>query len=164
MPYGLVSIADDAGQTLYRRVGQALGRAVAAPVAATLTGMLEGVVVEGTGRAARLDRPAAGKTGTSQESRDAWFVGFTADYVAGVWLGNDDGQPMREVTGGNLPARLWREVMLAAHAGRPARPLLPYQQREPESVLQRLFGAPPIAVPAPTPAGDFRYLDEKERP
>ena len=164
MPYGLVEIVDDGGGALYRRTGQALGRAVAQQVALTLTGMLEAVIAEGTGRAARLDRPAAGKTGTSQEFRDAWFVGFTADYVAGVWLGNDDGQPMREVTGGNLPARLWREVMLAAHAGRAARPLLAYRADEPQGMLQRLFGAQP-APQVPT-AGhrDFRYLDEKERP
>ncbi|MBM3490316.1 MAG: PBP1A family penicillin-binding protein [Alphaproteobacteria bacterium] len=166
MPYGLVAIADDAGRPLYRRAGHALGRAVAAPVAATLTGMLESVIAEGTGRAARLDRPVAGKTGTSQEFRDAWFVGFTADYVAGVWLGNDDSTPMREVTGGNLPARLWREVMLAAHAGRPPRPLLPHRTREPEGVLQRLFGTgpAPTAAPAAPATRDFRYLDEKERP
>jgi penicillin-binding protein 1A len=89
-----------------------------------MTAMLYQVVQAGTGTAARLgDREAAGKTGTSQDYRDAWFVGFTADHVAGVWVGNDDNSPMRGVTGGLVPARLWRQVMLAAEAGLPARPL-----------------------------------------
>jgi penicillin-binding protein 1A len=99
--------------------------------------MLAAVVEEGTGRAARLDRPAAGKTGTTQAHRDAWFVGFTADYVAGVWMGNDDNTPMARVTGGGLPARLWRDVMADVHQGLPARPL-------------RGIAAPP--PPAETPA------------
>ena len=61
--------------------------------------------------------PAAGKTGTSQDFRDAWFVGYTAHFVAGVWVGNDDGRAMNNVMGGSLPARLWRDVMLIAHDG-----------------------------------------------
>ncbi len=85
--------------------------------------MLVGAVEQGTGRAARLSRPAAGKTGTSQNYRDAWFVGFTADLVTGVWMGNDDGRPMKRVTGGSLPAQLWRQFMHTAHAGIPAKPL-----------------------------------------
>ena len=82
--------------------------------------MLAGVISHGTGRSAALGRPAAGKTGTTQEYRDAWFIGYTADLVAGVWLGNDDNTPMRQVTGGTLPAALWRNFMLrgdARHAG-----------------------------------------------
>jgi penicillin-binding protein 1A len=76
--------------------------------------LMTGVVDRGTGKLARLpDRQAAGKTGTTQNSRDAWFVGFSGDYVAGVWVGNDAGQPMRGVTGGTIPAQLWREVMQA---------------------------------------------------
>jgi len=71
----------------------------------------------GTGRRARLDRPAAGKTGTSQNYRDAWFVGFTPDLVCGVWVGDDHDHPMRAVTGGETPALIWRDFMLAAHKG-----------------------------------------------
>jgi penicillin-binding protein 1A len=85
--------------------------------------MMAEVIESGTGRAARLERPAAGKTGTSQDFRDAWFVGFTAELVAGVWLGNDDSAPMKNVTGGGLPARLWRDFMANALKGVPARPL-----------------------------------------
>ena len=71
----------------------------------------------GTGRRALLDRPAAGKTGTSQNSRDAWFVGFTPDYVCGVWIGDDHGAPMRGMTGGETPALIWKAFMTAAHHG-----------------------------------------------
>jgi membrane peptidoglycan carboxypeptidase len=83
-----------------------------------MTAMLYQVVQAGTGTGARLgSREAAGKTGTSQAYRDAWFVGFTTDFVAGVWVGNDDNSPMRDVTGGRIPATLWRQVMLAAEDG-----------------------------------------------
>ena len=67
-----------------------------------MTVMLENVIDRGTGRAARIPWPAGGKTGTSQDFRDAWFVGFTRQYVTGVWVGNDDGSPTDKVTGGGL--------------------------------------------------------------
>ena len=73
--------------------------------------LLSNVVREGTGRAARLDRPVAGKTGTSQEYRNAWFVGFTPDLVVGVWVGNDDNASMNGVTGGSLPAAIWHDFV-----------------------------------------------------
>ncbi|HYM01731.1 MAG TPA: carboxypeptidase, partial [Stellaceae bacterium] len=66
---------------------------------------------------------AAGKTGTTQDFHDAWFVGYTADLVAGVWFGNDDNTPMNHVTGGSFPARTWRTFMLAANQGVAVRPL-----------------------------------------
>jgi membrane peptidoglycan carboxypeptidase len=71
------------------------------------------VVEEGTGRAARLGQKAYGKTGTTQDYRDALFVGFTGDLVVGVWVGNDDHSPMNRMVGGDLPARIWRDVMTA---------------------------------------------------
>ena len=81
-----------------------------------MNAMLKEVVVSGTGRRARLanGRPMAGKTGTSQGFRDAWFVGYTANVVASVWVGNDDGTSMREVTGGTIPAAIWKDVMTRA--------------------------------------------------
>ncbi len=83
--------------------------------------MMAAVVTQGTARRADFGRPAAGKTGTSQNYRDAWFVGFTPDIAAGVWVGNDDGRYMRGVTGGELPAEIWRRFMQAAHEGLPVR-------------------------------------------
>src|SRR5204862_8021339 len=76
--------------------------------------LLEAVVTEGTGKAARLDRRAAGKTGTTDEYRDAWFVGFTTDIVVGVWVGNDDNSPTDGVTGGELPAKIWHDFVSEA--------------------------------------------------
>lgn len=81
------------------------------------------VIEDGTGARARLDRPAAGKTGTTQAARDAWFVGFTADYVTGVWMGYDDNTPLKGVTGGGLPAEIWRETMVRVHQGLPVNQL-----------------------------------------
>jgi membrane peptidoglycan carboxypeptidase len=76
--------------------------------------MLRRVVERGTGRGAALEGFAAGKTGTSQEHRDAWFIGFTDALVAGVWVGNDDNSPMRDVVGGTLPAAIWRAFVREA--------------------------------------------------
>jgi penicillin-binding protein 1A len=86
--------------------------------------MLNTAITSGTGRRAALaHQPAAGKTGTTQEFRDAWFVGYTAQLVAGVWVGNDDARPMHRVTGGSLPARIWHDVMTVAHERLPPVPL-----------------------------------------
>ena len=119
IPYGVREIAG-----VFQRAGTGAGEAVAPGVVASMNELLTAVVKQGTGKAARLsDRPAAGKTGTSQSFRDAFFVGFTGNLVAGVWVGNDDGAPMDEVTGGGLPARIWHDFMAAAHEGAPVRPL-----------------------------------------
>ena len=108
-----------------------------------LTWMMTQVLEDGTGARARLPgRQAAGKTGTTQAARDAWFIGFTADYVAGVWMGYDDNSPLTGVTGGGLPAEIWREVMVRVHEGLPARNL-------PMSVPQRpILEAPRAPQPA----------------
>jgi len=99
-------------------------RVISEFAAAQLTYMMSQVVIGGSGqRAALPDRPVAGKTGTTNSTRDAWFVGFTADYVAGVWMGYDDNRPLSGVTGGGLPAEIWRQAMEEIHADLPARPL-----------------------------------------
>lgn len=92
--------------------------------AAKLTSMLRRVITSGTGRRADLGKiPAAGKTGTTQAARDAWFIGFTGHYVVGVWMGKDDNAPLVGVTGGGLPAEIWKEVMLRLHDGLSIKPL-----------------------------------------
>jgi penicillin-binding protein 1A len=122
-PYAIDTIIDASGRLLYERTGGGALRVVAEKHAALMTGMLTEVIDKGTGRKARLTRPAAGKTGTTQSFRDAWFVGFTSDLVTGVWIGNDDERPMTGITGGGLPAELWRSFMADAHLGLPPKPL-----------------------------------------
>jgi penicillin-binding protein 1A len=91
---------------------------------AAMTGLMVETVTTGTGKAARLDdRPSAGKTGTTQDFHDAWFVGFSADLVCGVWIGNDDNTSMKHATGGGLPAHIFKNFMQAAEAGLPVKPL-----------------------------------------
>ena len=103
--------------------------------------MMRRVIDQGTGTRAKLgERPAAGKTGTTQAARDAWFVGFTRDYVAGVWMGYDDNTPLRGVSGGGLPAEIWRETMLRVEEGLPIRP------------LPEIAPAPPAAINLPSPS------------
>ena len=121
--YGIRRVVGADGRVLHERRGGGPGRLADPADVAQLNRMLVAVVEAGTGRAAALDRPAAGKTGTSQGHRDAWFVGFTADLVVGVWVGRDDNAPLDGVTGGTVPARIWQDFMTAAHRGLPARPL-----------------------------------------
>ncbi len=135
LAHGILEVRDGQGNVLYRRHGSGRGQVAGPWRAAELTGMLAGTIRNGTGRNARLDRPAAGKTGTSQDYRDAWFLGYTAQLVAGVWLGNDNGSPMNRVTGGGAPARLWRDFMLAAHKDLPARPLRKPSGKATEAVV-----------------------------
>jgi penicillin-binding protein 1A len=124
-PFGIVEVSQTNGPVLWRFDAMEPRRVVSPNALTGMHEMLAEVIASGTGKGAALSggRPAAGKTGTSQNYRDAWFAGFTADYVGVVWMGNDDGKPMKKVTGGSLPARLWRDVMEAAHAGLPARQL-----------------------------------------
>src|SRR5262245_60449891 len=101
----------------------------------------------GTAQRAQVGNwPAAGKTGTSQDFRDAWFVGYTAHLVAGVWLGNDDSSPTRKLTGGGLPVEIWSRVMKLAHQGVPVAAL-------PGSGMSLFGGAPTVgSLPFPAPA------------
>src|SRR5208282_6877906 len=99
------------------------GRVMSPEFAGTMNEMLGAVIGHGTGRSAALARPAAGKTGTTQDYRDAWFIGYTADLITGVWFGNDDDKPMNKVTGGSLPAQTWRSFMVAATQTMPVKAL-----------------------------------------
>ncbi|MBM3512315.1 MAG: PBP1A family penicillin-binding protein [Alphaproteobacteria bacterium] len=125
LSHGIVEITDRTGDVLYRRTGDGLGPIVAEAHVAAMNRMLGDVIARGTGKNAGFDRPAAGKTGTSSDFRDAWFVGYTTSVIAGVWVGNDDGGAMNDVTGGGLPADIWRDVMIAAHDWNPATSALP---------------------------------------
>jgi len=124
MPYGIKEIRGHDGKVLFRREPVNLPVTVKPDAVATLVDMMTSVVSWGTGKAAALDRPVAGKTGTSSDYRDAWFLGFTGNYVTGVWLGNDDNKPMKKVTGGTLPAKLWHDYMVEAESGLPVHNLL----------------------------------------
>jgi len=113
-PWGIAAIGP-ASVSPSRAAGAPAGPARALdPYDRPLVDLLQGVIAHGTGRAAALGGFAAGKTGTSQNYRDAWFVGFNDALVVGVWLGNDDDAPMRHVVGGSLPAAIWKEFMVRA--------------------------------------------------
>jgi 1A family penicillin-binding protein len=116
-------------RTLYTRPeGPQAASPVLSPAAQQgMLDMLLAVVRDGTGRAARLDRPVAGKTGTTQDNRDAWFIGMTADVIVGVWVGNDDNSPMQGVSGGGIPARIWHDFVGEADRAKTADAPLPAQ-------------------------------------
>ena len=120
-PYGVLELRLQGDtEPLMGQEGGLGERVIKKEAAARLTFMMTQVVEKGTGQRARLEsRPVAGKTGTTDAARDAWFVGFTADYVAGVWMGYDDNRPLSGVTGGGLPADIWREAMVRIHEGVP---------------------------------------------
>ena len=124
-PYGLIEIRlskDDL--PLIGKSGNSGNRVVSEHTARQLVYMMHQAVVAGTGRRADLlDRQVAGKTGTTQGARDAWFIGFSADYIAGVWMGYDDNTRLTGVTGGGLPTEIWHETMRRVHAGLEARQL-----------------------------------------
>ncbi len=123
-PHVIERIETADGKTLYDRSAQQLGRIVDARYIAMMNAMMHQTLVNGTARSASLPGwQAAGKTGTSQDYRDAWFIGYTSHLVAGVWLGNDDNSPTRKAVGGGLPVEIWSRFMKAAHAGVTPAPL-----------------------------------------
>lgn len=145
-PYGLIELRmQGEDEPMMSATGGMGERVIRQEAAEQLTWMMHQVTTRGTGTRANLkDREVAGKTGTTQAARDAWFIGYSADYVAGVWMGYDDNTPLTGVTGGGLPSEIWHEVMLRVHEGMPARPL-PMQaplQRAPEPQLSQDQGQP----------------------
>lgn len=110
-PYAIQEIYSNDGYQLYMREQDEPNRILIDYAAEEMQEMLENVITNGTGKRARLPFFAAGKTGTSQDNRDAWFVGFTDKYVAAVWVGNDDNSPMKGVSGSNIPAQIWQKIM-----------------------------------------------------
>jgi penicillin-binding protein 1A len=116
-PYAVQLVLDARGKVIHRRDPAPLRPAVNARTLHAMRSMLRAVVTEGTGRQARLAGPwSGGKTGTTQDNRDAWFIGFTDRLTAGIWFGNDDNSPMSGVSGGNMPALAWRRFNEAIDA------------------------------------------------
>lgn len=120
-PYIVAQIQTTDGQVIYTHQTSSPVPAYDIHWASMMVKMMQKVVTSGTGTRANFGRPAAGKTGTSQNFRDAWFIGFTPDYVAGVWVGNDDDKPMNQVTGGQVAAAIWKDYMVTAHMNLPSR-------------------------------------------
>jgi penicillin-binding protein 1A len=140
-------VSTKAGKTLYHRSPHDLGRIVEPRYVAMMNAMMQETVRVGTARKGQLPGwQSAGKTGTSQDFRDAWFVGYTAHLVTGVWLGNDDSSPTRRATGGGMPVDIWARFMRSAHQG-VAVAALPGRSPAPSlvSIVQQALHAPPPA-------------------
>ncbi len=136
VPHVIERISASNGKILYARNDQPLGRIIEARYVTMMNEMMAQTLTIGTAHKAALPGwPAAGKTGTSQDFRDAWFIGYTAHLVTGVWLGNDDGTPTKKVTGGGLPVEIWSRFMRGAHQGVPVAAL----PGPPPGVLSGLF-------------------------
>ena len=149
-PYLISTITNAHGDVLYAHPDAAGPQVFDPQKNRLMVQMMRGVITHGTGKKADIGRPAAGKTGTSQNWRDAWFVGFTPDWVAGVWVGNDRSRPMAKVAGGELPSQLWRRFMLEAEQNLPVSD----------------FPAPDAAVPSPVEAeaAPPARIDETDEP
>lgn len=115
-PYSVERVESSRGQVLYQAPKAKTSKVMDMTTASILTAMLKTVLISGTGRAANINKPAAGKTGTTDDSKDACFIGYTPNVVTGVWVGNDDNTKNGKITGGTVPAIIWKEVMIAATA------------------------------------------------
>jgi penicillin-binding protein 1A len=148
------------GKVLYARPADSLGQVIEPRNVAMMNTMMEETLLSGTAHKAELPGwMAAGKTGTSQDFRDAWFIGYTANLVTGVWLGNDDNSPTRKATGGGLPVEVWTRFMKAAHQGVPVVPLPTAQPsggglsnliQASSQVTERMPSAPPSVSAQPS--------------
>ena len=147
-PHIIIKVRTAEGKSLYQRKGSSNGRIIEPQYVAMMNAMMQETLLTGTARKAELPGwQAAGKTGTSQDWRDAWFVGYTSHLVTGVWMGNDDSSPTKKASGGNLPVEVWSRFMKTAHQGVPV------------SVLPSgLWRDPGFSPPVPAPPGDQAAL------
>lgn len=162
-PYVVTRIRTSEGKMLYVRQPDQLGQVIEPRHVAMMNTMMQETLLSGTARKAEIPGwMAAGKTGTSQDFRDAWFIGYTANLVTGVWLGNDDNSPTKKATGGGLPVEVWTRFMRAAHQGVPVAALSTSQRG---GLLTNMFQTAsqasaqpaPIAPMAPIPSsGQYR--------
>ncbi len=192
LPYAITRVENSVGFKLYERPPVVTGEVLQGQTVRMMNNMLLAVTTLGTGRGAQIGRPVAGKTGTTSDYRDAWFIGFTPQLVTGVWVGNDDTAPMKKVSGASLPASIWRQYMAEAMKGIPVaeipnqnnagilQGLLPwfYPQQTPapgnaaQPPRQPQPGQPPLPVPfnanstpvPPPPANNSRIPEEEPTP
>ncbi len=153
-PYGITKVTGASGEVLYRREGQRQSPAVPDYVVAGITDLLQAAVQTGTGRAADIGRPVAGKTGTTSSNKDGWFIGFSSGVTTGVWMGRDDAKAVPGLQGGRAPAQAFAAFMRYAVRDRPVEQFdvtleLPEWQLEPDQ--EALFGEPE----------DYYYIDEE---
>ena len=149
VPHVIRQIRTLEGKVLYARTGDGAGRVIDHATLADMNMMMAQTLTTGTGKIANLPgRPAGGKTGTSQDFRDGWFIGYTGTLTTAVWLGNDDNSPTKRATGGSLPAKVWKDVMQAGHQGLPVASL-PGVSDRPVQVAE------PAAAPLDMPMRDI---------
>ncbi len=168
IPFAIIKVSTKAGKILYERKPGGLGAVMSPANNAAMTRLMVQTVLTGTGKAARLaERPTAGKTGTTQDFHDAWFVGFTADLVTGVWVGNDNAAPMKKATGGGVPAHIFHAFMEGAEQNLPARPLVgsALVADAGDVPAQEVAAAAPVleAAPPPAPVAAAKQPDSFEK-
>ena len=153
-PYGIVRVTSGSGKVLYRHENVAPAKLVPDYVAAGMTDLLQSAVATGTGRAAQIGRPVAGKTGTTTSNKDGYFVGFSSGITTGVWMGRDDNKAVGGLQGGRAPAQAFAAYMRYAVKDRPVEQFdtelkLPDWQLEPDD--EYYYGEP----------GEYYYIDEQ---
>ena len=157
-PYAIERIESSRGTVIYEAKKAKTSKVLNINTAATMTAIMKTVIQSGTGRGANIGKPAAGKTGTTDDCKDAYFIGFTPDVVTGVWVGNDDNTRMGELTGGTVPAKIWKDVMTVATE--------PYGNSDfeyPEIILNP-FKAPSVSVISQSEARKaWEEKEEKEK-
>jgi penicillin-binding protein 1A len=165
-PYGIRRVTTADGTLLYQHQDDPARVLVAPWVAAQMTDLLQGVVLHGTGRAADLGRPTAGKTGTTTSNKDGWFIGFSSGLTTGVWMGRDDNRPLPGLAGGRAPARAFHDLMIRAVANRPVEQFAtdapaPDWQAEGDN---QIWYAPPNDQPLVDPDGNPIEPGQPSRP